>query len=92
MINHNDIWMLGDVHGEFRYLHRALLEAPATQAWLVFLGDVDVDDRPLRDYLAPFRARWPSIRYAFIHGNHDADSHDRVNLLLGPMHFGGVTA
>lgn len=74
MINHNQIWMLGDVHGEYRYLHRALFGASVTPAWLVFLSDVDADDRPLPAYLDALRAQWPSLRFAFIHGNHDADS------------------
>lgn len=70
------IWMLGDVHGEFRYLHRALQDAPAPPRWLVFAGDVDIDTRPFSHYLAPFRQQWPMLKVAFIHGNHDADTHE----------------
>lgn len=68
--------MLGDVHGEFRYLHRALQDAPTSPRWLVFAGDVDIDTQPFQHYMAPFRQQRPTLKVAFIHGNHDADTHE----------------
>lgn len=69
------IWMLGDVHGEFRYLHRALEHAPTPPQWLVFAGDVALPVQAFRQCLQPILLQWPGVRVAFIHGNHDADSH-----------------
>jgi predicted phosphodiesterase len=73
------IWFLGDVHGHFEHIGRALQStakrAGAVPSWLVFLGDVDLEDQPLWQKLRPLREVWPSINFAFIHGNHDADTH-----------------
>ena len=92
------IWFLGDVHGEFRHIAQALLEAatqtrttaattttttqatsipkPSLPNWLVFLGDVDIDHQPFREILAPLKRNFPSVKVAFIHGNHDADTYE----------------
>jgi Icc-related predicted phosphoesterase len=69
------IWFLGDVHGEFRHIVRCLAAAPVKPAWLVFLGDLDLEVRPLRDWVEPLRSAYPGVQVAFIHGNHDADTH-----------------
>lgn len=71
------LWFLGDVHGEFRHIGAALAEAVQTDtvpSWLIFLGDVEIDQRGLRWILAPMRELYPSLQVAFIHGNHDADT------------------
>jgi calcineurin-like phosphoesterase family protein len=75
------IWFLGDVHGQFKYLARALADASAPPAWLVFLGDVDIDHKPLRELLAPMYRDYPQLRVAFIHGNHDADTYEHWEML-----------
>ena len=73
------LWFLGDVHGEFRHIGLALAQAAkagAFPSWLIFLGDVEIFDSTLREIMAPVRARFPELRVAFIHGNHDADTHE----------------
>ncbi|NPC59344.1 metallophosphoesterase [Caenimonas sp. S4] len=75
------IWFLGDVHGQFKYLARALVVASAPPAWLVFLGDVDIDHKPLRELLDPMYRDYPQLRVAFIHGNHDADTYEHWKML-----------
>jgi len=73
------LWFLGDVHGHFDHIEVALSNASETNAlpsWLIFLGDVDIDLRPLREILAPMQVRYPAVQVAFIHGNHDADTHE----------------
>ena len=89
------LWFLGDVHGHFDHIGRALQaatkRADLLPSWLVFLGDVDLAEEPLWQKLQPLREVWPSISFAFIHGNHDADSlthwthlHDRGPAM--PLH------
>ena len=73
------LWFLGDVHGEFSHIEPALKAvqlANTLPAWLVFLGDVDIEHKPFREYLQPLCARHPDLRVAFIHGNRDADTHE----------------
>jgi hypothetical protein len=53
------IWFLGDVHGDFQHIGPTLEAADQSNAlprWLVFLGDLDIDQQPLREILAPFLA------------------------------------
>ncbi len=75
------IWFLGDVHAQFKHLARTLLAAPEPPRWLVFLGDVDIDHQPFREILAPLHRAFPEVRVAFIHGNHDADTHKHWAML-----------
>lgn len=75
------IWFVGDVHGEFRYLAQALLQAQLRPQWIVFAGDIDIDHRPFREILEPVRRFDPDLGIAFIHGNHDADSHEHWEML-----------
>jgi predicted phosphodiesterase len=75
------LWFLGDVHGQFKHLTRALEGAGALPAWLVFLGDVDIEHKPLRELLAPLCRHYPQLRVAFIHGNHDADTYEHWEML-----------
>ncbi|PKO26654.1 MAG: metallophosphoesterase [Betaproteobacteria bacterium HGW-Betaproteobacteria-9] len=72
------LWFAGDVHGDFQHIDAAFEAVRGTNrlpSWLVFLGDLDIDQRPLRVILEPMLARLPELRVAFIHGNHDADSY-----------------
>lgn len=75
------IWFLGDVHGEFKHIARALLDAPEKPRWIVFLGDIDIDHTPFRVILEPLRRNFPGTRVAFIHGNHDADTDEHWQML-----------
>lgn len=75
------LWFLGDVHGQFQHLARALLDAPERPHWLVFLGDVDIEHRSFREILAPLHRNFPQVRVAFIHGNHDADTYEHWEML-----------
>ena len=74
------IWFVGDVHGEIKYLTRALQATELRPAWIVFAGDIEINI-PLREWLSPVRAVGEHVRFAFIHGNHDADSHDHWEML-----------
>lgn len=75
------IWFVGDVHGEFKYVARSLVAAKVQPRWIVFVGDLDIDDKPFREVLEPVR-RWDSsIQIAFIDGNHDADTHEHWEML-----------
>lgn len=72
------LWFAGDVHGEFQHIEAALKAARGLNnfpTWLVFLGDLDIDQRPLRVILEPMLSLSPELRVAFIHGNHDADTY-----------------
>ncbi|WP_291012941.1 metallophosphoesterase [Hydrogenophaga sp.] len=72
------LWFLGDVHGEFRHIGVALRQAEQAgnlPSWLISLGDVELDTI-LREILAPLRLEFPGVKVAFIHGNHDADTHE----------------
>lgn len=78
------IWFLGDVHGDFQHIGPALdvaSQANALPSWLVFVGDLDIDQQPLREILAPMLTRFSSLRFAFIHGNHDADTYEHWECL-----------
>jgi len=75
------IWFVGDVHGEFKYLARSLESAQLQPSWIVFVGDIDINLKPFKEYLEPI-SRWdPAIRIAFIPGNHDADSYGHWEML-----------
>jgi len=76
-----NIWFLGDVHGEFGHVARALDQAREPASWLVFLGDVELVRAPLREMLLPLRRDRPNLRVAYIHGNHDADSYAHWEML-----------
>lgn len=72
------LWFVGDVHGEFQHIEatlKAACDANSSPTWLVFLGDLDIDQLPLRMVLEPMLTLSPELRVAFIHGNHDADSY-----------------
>lgn len=72
------IWFLGDVHGGFDHIEPALSGAKQSNTfpnWLVFLGDIEIHAMSLREVLEPLKNQHPSLRFGFIHGNHDADSY-----------------
>lgn len=75
------IWFLGDVHGSFKHIPKALLAAPELPRWLVFLGDIDIEHQPFREILEPLTRNLPLVRVAFIHGNHDADTYEHWHML-----------
>ena len=68
------MWFLGDVHGKFMHIAHYLKDAQEKPRWLVFLGDIDIDDASFASFLAPLTRCSPETRIAFIHGNHDADT------------------
>jgi len=75
------LWFLGDVHGRFAHIDRAISAADTKPSWIVFLGDIDLNHMPLEQALAPLRRSFPATRVAFIHGNHDADTYEHWNCL-----------
>jgi predicted phosphodiesterase len=75
------LWFLGDVHAEFRHIPRALLEAKELPSHIIFLGDLDIEHKPFREFVTPFRQHFPSVQVAFIHGNHDADTYEHWECL-----------
>ncbi len=75
------IWFLGDVHADFRYLAQTLLQAQLRPRWLVFVGDIDIDHISFREILEPVHRFDPKLGVLFIHGNHDADTHEHWLML-----------
>ena len=72
------IWFLGDVHGEFGHIENALMAAQRAEAfpkWIVFLGDIEIYLKSLREVLEPLIKKYPSLRFGFIFGYHDAASY-----------------
>ena len=91
-----NIWFLGDVHGKFSHIFDALEASLTPPRWLVFLGDVDIDKTPFKAVLAPVKKIYPDISFAFIHGNHDADSYEHWEMLhdcgdAAPLHGNVIT-
>lgn len=75
------IWFLGDVHGQLVHVAPALLNADIKPLWLVFLGDIELQTQSFRESIAHFQQACAGVKVAFIHGNHDADSHAQWDLL-----------
>lgn len=75
------IWILGDVHGAFGHLDKTLNNAQEPPDWIIFAGDIDIDHRPMREILVPFRHSFPQLQVAFVHGNHDADTYKKWECL-----------
>lgn len=75
------IWFVGDVHGYFKHLAQAMLDASERPSWIVFAGDIDIDHKPFREILAPLWRFAPDTQIAFIHGNHDADTHENWQMM-----------
>lgn len=78
------IWFVGDVHGMFRPLAETLLgiERPKDRPrWIVFAGDIDINHAPFKELMAPLYRFDPSVKVAFIHGNHDADTYENWEML-----------
>lgn len=75
------IWFLGDVHGNFKHIEKALKYSNPQPRRLIFVGDVDIDDAPFREVLRPLKENHPGLGVAFIHGNHDADTYEHWEML-----------
>jgi predicted MPP superfamily phosphohydrolase len=80
------MWFLGDVHAEFRHIVTALIAAGKAGAgalprWLVFLGDIEIDHKPFREILEQLKQHFPTVKVAFIYGNHDADTYEHWQCL-----------
>jgi predicted MPP superfamily phosphohydrolase len=78
------IWFCGDPHNHFDHVDRLLTQAASDghpPNWLVFLGDLDLEGQSMRDVIERLRRLRPAVKVAFIHGNHDADSHKKWALL-----------
>lgn len=73
------IWFVGDIHGNVSHLVRTIQAEYVHPAWIVFAGDIDIDHQPFRELLSPLKGVKSKI--AFIHGNHDADSHKHWEML-----------
>ena len=72
------IWFLGDVHGDFSHIEPALAATQRTEGfpkWIVFLGDIEIHLKSLREVLEPLNNKYPSLRFGFIFGNQDAASY-----------------
>lgn len=75
------IWFLGDVHGSFDHIGKSLALGLPQPQWLVFLGDVEIDHVPFKEILAAIKHNYPGVNFAFIHGNHDADTYEHWEML-----------
>lgn len=77
------IWFVGDVHAMFRPLAETMMkvEPKARPGWIVFAGDIDINHAPFKELMAPLYRFDPSVKVAFIHGNHDADTHENWEML-----------
>lgn len=75
----SSVWFLGDAHGDFRHVLRAVRSAPRKPTDLVFLGDLELS-RPLGDEIGPIEDLGP--RCWLIHGNHDADNPEAARFLF----------
>lgn len=64
------IYFLGDLHSDFRPLHRLVQASPRPDA-VILLGDIEAIRRPLLEEIAPLEAA--GIKVFWIHGNHDTD-------------------
>lgn len=79
-----ELWFLGDAHGQFRHIARAIREASETPSDLVFLGDLELS-RPLEEEIGPIEDLGP--RCWIVHGNHDADSIETARFLFDSPAF-----
>lgn len=78
------LWFVGDPHNRFEHVEAILQEAVETGSaprWIVFLGDQDFEGQSMRDVVAHLKLIHPDVQVAYIHGNHDADTHEKWALL-----------
>lgn len=84
--DHSDVlrrlWFLGDVHGSFNHIAEAILAATERPLGIIFLGDIDIVHKPLREILMPLARNFPAIKLALIHGNHDGGTHESWRCFL----------
>ena len=72
----DQIWFLGDVHGDRRHVIAELIRARKegkSPAAVVFLGDIEAD-RPFAQIAEEIRFAGNGTDAWFIHGNHDSDT------------------
>jgi predicted phosphodiesterase len=65
------IWFLGDNHGRFDYIAKAIDAAPEKPSAIVLLGDLEAPN-PLQECMRDVESR--GVRWHWIFGNHDTDS------------------
>lgn len=79
------LWFAGDVHNNFRGIYEALSSAERSgnmPAYLIFLGDLDLEGKSLAEHYFEAREIFEDCpRWAYIPGNHDGDTHDKLKLL-----------
>lgn len=78
------IYFLGDLHSDFRPLHRLVQASPRPDA-VILLGDIEAIRRPLLEEIAPLEAA--GIKVFWIHGNHDTDRKQSWDNLATAMHL-----
>lgn len=76
------IWFLGDVHGHFEHIERAIDAATVKPMAVVFLGDLEAPI-PLPECCAGIAAS--GVDWFWIIGNHDTDSAENFAYLSDPM-------
>lgn len=67
------IWLLGDVHGNFDHIAKAIDAAAIKPAAVMFLGDIEAPI-PLWECCADIEAR--GVEWLWVIGNHDTDSQE----------------
>lgn len=78
------LWFAGDVHNGFDYVEESLRGAAELSDkpwWIVFLGDLDLQDKSFAEVVKRLKDIQPSIKVAYIYGNHDGDTHEKWELL-----------
>lgn len=78
------IHFVGDLHSDFRPLHRLVQASPRPDA-IVLLGDIEAQRRPLLEEIAPLEAA--GIKVFWIIGNHDTDRKQSWDNLESAMHL-----
>lgn len=76
------IWFLGDNHGRFDYIAKAIDAAPTKPSAVILLGDLEAPV-PLHECMRDVESR--GIRWHWIVGNHDTDSQENFNNISDPI-------
>jgi hypothetical protein len=77
------IFFLGDVHGNFDHIAKAIDAAAVKPSAVLFLGDIEAPI-PFEDCIEGILKRGVDVKW--IRGNHDTDSDENWNNLQGSMH------
>lgn len=75
------IWLLGDVHGNFDHIAKAIDAAAIKPAAVIFLGDIEAPV-PLWECCADIEAR--GVEWYWVIGNHDTDSEENYANVSDP--------